>query len=134
MASEYSFADAIKALSDRVDAVVSTVRQVVDERVQTWSSAFFKDYRDATLLVATKVDYISDAVLGGCDEDDSDSVSNLKLPKEHADLIDRLRVSHPAAYQVMLVGSQAVLSAPPLRARAVLADVVAEVEAAMLVA
>ena len=119
----------LDALTGRVNGLVVTIQEIVTEKFNMWSDVFFKDSREASKLIAEKVDYISDAMLGGCSDDPTDDVSNVRLPEEHADLLDHLRQFMPETYRALRDGAQTLNKSPPLKVRDVLASVLETVEA-----
>ena len=101
--------------------VIAQVKTTVDERLAAFTSVFFKDSRDATQGIADRIDSITDAVLGGCDERGVRSgASNVRMPTSLATLIDRNRRERPAVYATLRESASNVAFANPLAQRVAL--------------
>lgn len=120
----------LAALTDQVGSIVQTVRQTVTDQLQLWSTAFFVDARAAAAAIASKIDYVSDAMLGGCNDDGNDDIGNVQLPVSRAALIDQVRASKPAVYAALVLAADEVHKASPTTARQTLSDGLDAVEKA----
>jgi hypothetical protein len=101
--------------------VIAQVKTTVDERLVTFMRVFFKDSREATKGIADRIDSITDAVLGGCDERGVRSgATDVRMSTSRAALIDRARLSRPAVYATLRESASNVAFANPLAQRVAL--------------
>ena len=101
---------------------------MVDDKLSDFVSHFFKDSRDSTAEIAAKIDAVSDAVLGSCDDSGIRSADGhappskpATMPASRAGALDKLRAGRPAVYAALREGASNVAFAPPLAQRAALA-------------
>lgn len=96
---------------------------MVDEKVGEFVAAFFADSRATTKQIADRIDAISDAVLGGCDESgirEGEAAKHLRMPTSRVEALDRMRLGRPAVYAAVRAGANDLVFAPPLEQRSTL--------------
>ena len=103
-------------------AFMTQVKQMVDDKLSAFSSAFFSDSRSSTQEIADRIDAISDAVLSGCDDSGlrGGDATKVSMVKSRAAMLDRLRTGRPDVYSALRTGASNVAFAPPLQQRAAL--------------
>ena len=101
---------------------MTQVKQMVDDKLSAFSSAFFSDSRSSTQEIANRIDAISDAVLSGCDDSGirGGDKKNVSMANSRAAMLDRLRTGRPDVYAALRAGASNVAFAPPLQQRAAL--------------
>lgn len=111
--------DSTSTAGPSIADIMLRVKKTVDDRISAFSSAFFADSRASTQEIADRIDAISDAVLGGCDDQGIQSgASNVSMPTSQAEKVDRLRTANPALYASLRDGAKGVAFANPLKQRA----------------
>lgn len=120
----------MKTGSDAYASLLEKVKDVVDERVGAFVAAFFSDSRSTTRQIADRIDAISDAVLGGCDDSgvrDGESAKSLRMATSRVEALDRMRLGRPAVYAAVRASASNLAFAPPLEQRAALSAAIASI-------
>jgi hypothetical protein len=103
-------------------SILAQVKQMVDDRLGQFTTAFFSDQRATSVDLAGKIDAISDALFSGCGDDaglqSGAAASNLQMPKSRVDVLDRMRKGRPALYSAVRESASNVVFARPLMQRA----------------
>jgi hypothetical protein len=76
--------------------------------------------------VAVRIDLIKDAVANPCDDDATDDVSSLSMPRHEALLLDQLRAGNPQVYATLLESAVALNDADVFGANAVVESALAK--------
>ncbi len=109
------------SMAEILEKVQVTIKTTVDEKLAAFAAMFFKESREATKVIADRIDAVTDAVLGSCEETGIRSdASNVRMPASHAALIDRCRRDRPAVCAVLRESASNVAFARPLEQRAAL--------------